>query len=1630
MATLYLKSAGGLWSAAGSWSTTSAGGVDNSGPPLASTDVILELLSGALTIDSGAVCRSINLNSGTGGYNNTITHSAVVTLTIGDATAGAGNKALDFSGAGGSFLYNAGNVSTSILAFVSTSAIQQAVNFSAITVGGTVNFTGAGGSWKLTGALTINGSLTHTNGSLDFNGQTIVLAVQGFTSSGTNTRSLTLGAASITISNSPKNWDVSSTTGLTFSGASSAINMGGGGSVFAGGGFTYGTVNLTGLTSSAFSITGANTFATLSAASSATKTGSISISASQTITGTLTLAGQSTINRLLVLSGTLGTPFTLTAAVVAVTYADFQDITGAGAGNWNLSAVTGLSGDCGGNSGITFTTPAAQNATVGGVKNWSDATIWTSRVPLPQDDITSTSWSSGTLGADMPRLGKSIDFSGATAGRSLSVSTGATLYGSLNLTRITSLSLSASGIIFSGRGSYTLTSASNAFGTGGVVVSMFGGTLTLQDSATFSSGLTLNNGFLNFNNQTVSISNFSSSNSNIRALTLGSGTITLSGNGTVWTTTIATGMTLTANTSTIKITPVGAGNVTFFGGGLTYNNLWWARGVSTGANIISDSNTFNDLKDDGTVAHILQFTAGTTTTVSTFTVSGNGGNITINSNNTAIHTLVKTGGGTISCNNLNIQHSVATPNATWYAGNQSVNNQSVATTGSGWIFSYPPAPTAPFSYPKTCLWGNVKPPAGSQVDWSDSINVGLVGCWLFNEGAGRTLNDIARLGQATLTSLSSPDITTSGWRPRKFGTSVALDGTDDYAVALRKFGTITGKFSIECWVIDDSSAATLASTSHRIISWYDGTNNVQLCFDSGGVNTGIRQLGLKNDAANSLPQVDTGTYDVPLGLRHVVATFDGTNYKIYVDGVDRSSSGGGGQINFSSSDSTNVYFGQRMNATGFLIGGIDHIRIFNRALLPNEVKRFYAEPFAGIVPQRRRVVGGADTATPVRFSVPIKKRPWGSIKPPVGSVVDWGDPISAGLVGCWLFNEGGGTIVNNIGTGGLRNTGTFSTANAILDTTWTTGKYGKSLNHTSAHTQNGILLRSGIVTGTTFTYVGWAYVTAVTGGLYNNLFTSTSSSGLWITNGKMTFFYGADHLNSTATTANTWTMFAVTVQGGNVTFYFNGKADGTATGAPSFTADGMLCDSSAAEQLVGGMSHCRFYNRALQAGEIQRLYLEPFAGIIPNRRRIVGGPSAGGGSILTGSGSSTFTFSSTGTGLADAIASASSSFTFSPLGIGKADGQASGLSSFTMTPTGVGKADAQTSGSSLFNINTSGVGKADFAGSGSSTFNFTTTGIGLANASGSGASSFSFTPTAISFAFAQGSGASTFTFTPSGVGKADAQTSGSSSFTFSLSGVGKADAIGSALSNFTYTTSGIGKADATGSGASNFSFTVSSASGTGTGSCSFSITVSGIGKADAQASGSSTANFSGAGIGKADAQTSGSSNFSFNLIGVGFAFAIGHGNSSFTCNVSGVGAADAKGSGSSSLSFIASGIFGGFSIGAGSSSFNFASSGSGKADASGSGNSLFSYTSIAVGFGTATGSGLSNFNFATQGICFGETVGSGLSTFSFTVISLSALNYSIGEVLYWDNSVDTLYWDNSIETLYWNDDTNVLYWSL
>jgi hypothetical protein len=415
------------------------------------------------------------------------------------------------------------------------------------------------------------------------------------------------------------------------------------------------------------------------------------------VNGTLTINGNSSTNRFLICSDTLGTQRTITTATVSCSNVDFRDIKGAGAGDWDLSSITGLSGDCGGNEDITFTTGISCYYVGGGANgNWSDSAKWFTasggatgaRVPLPQDTAiidTNSFTGSRTLTQDMPRI-PNVNFTGSTD-VTWTTSTVCEVYGSINLTDLSTLTASTQTYTFCGRGTHTITSAGKTWDKS-FIIDCVGGSYTLQDDFIIDSatrGVTLTSGEFDLNNFNYTAGLIQSNNSNNRTLKLGSGTITLNNDTiNILNLAVVTNLTFNAGTSLIKIISNFTGDRITNLGGLTFYNF---ENASSGSSlIIRGNNTFNNFKVNAGLTQL--FYRGNTQTVTTFEAIGTSGNeITLQSDTTSTATLTKAGGGTIEVEYCDISYLTATPSTTWYA-----NNSTDSGNNTGWTFSSPPTP--------------------------------------------------------------------------------------------------------------------------------------------------------------------------------------------------------------------------------------------------------------------------------------------------------------------------------------------------------------------------------------------------------------------------------------------------------------------------------------------------------------------------------------------------------------------------------------------------------------------------------------------------------------------------------------------------------------------------------------------------------------------------------------------------------------------------------------------------------------------------------------------------------------------------------------------------------------------------
>lgn len=199
------------------WATTSGGAPGAGNTPTAADDLIFDGNSGVgtVTINAALAGRSIQT---AGSSITSCTHNAGITATYGDATAGAGNKAIDLSGFS---TYTLGNATTSAISLVSTSATQQTITTNGKTTG---NFTinGAASSYLLADALTATGNLTLTAGTLDTGSFSVTCLT--FISTGSATRQLDAGTSTFNLTSTATVtiWNAAS-TGSTFNVSNTTI---------------------------------------------------------------------------------------------------------------------------------------------------------------------------------------------------------------------------------------------------------------------------------------------------------------------------------------------------------------------------------------------------------------------------------------------------------------------------------------------------------------------------------------------------------------------------------------------------------------------------------------------------------------------------------------------------------------------------------------------------------------------------------------------------------------------------------------------------------------------------------------------------------------------------------------------------------------------------------------------------------------------------------------------------------------------------------------------------------------------------------------------------------------------------------------------------------------------------------------------------------------------------------------------------------------------------------------------------------------------------------------------------------------------------------------------------------------
>jgi len=307
----------------------------------------------------------------------------------------------------------------------------------------------------------------------------------------------------------------------------------------------------------------------------------------------------------------------------------------------------------------------------------------------------------------------------------------------------------------------------------------------------------------------------------------------------------------------------------------------------------------------------------------------------------------------------------------------------------------------------------------------------------------------------------------------------------------------------------------------------------------------------------------TGTTDMSaFAWHHVMGTRSGSTLKIYVDGVlETTATGPSGSLD----DEANMYFARSPgNTDGYMIGLLDDLRVYNRALSQTEIENIVQ------------------------------------------------NPPSIGLISHWAFDESSGTVASDgMGT----NNGTTTAGQ-----TWypATGKFAGALAFDGIAQYASTPHSATLDTLGDFTAAGWFYLSAqppASGKLRSPRIMqkghSVPASSAYYLEIKSTSGVGTQPelcvyqsgIKTCATSPadaslNAWHHVAGTRSGTTLKVYVDGTLAATTIGPSGFLDDGSEMNfgnspNNSDGLMYGMLDDLRVYNRALTLPEIQYLYANP-----------------------------------------------------------------------------------------------------------------------------------------------------------------------------------------------------------------------------------------------------------------------------------------------------------------------------------------------------------------------------------------------------------------------------------------------------
>jgi LruC domain-containing protein len=409
-------------------------------------------------------------------------------------------------------------------------------------------------------------------------------------------------------------------------------------------------------------------------------------------------------------------------------------------------------------------------------------------------------------------------------------------------------------------------------------------------------------------------------------------------------------------------------------------------------------------------------------------------------------------------------------------------------------------------------------------------DLGLVSVWHFDENAGSMATDSKGSNSGAISGAS--------WVPGINNSALDFDGIAGHVQVPynTSLNNRTDQISLSCWFkmneVGNSGAFLFYNTKYML--QLDAQGRVSLAIYNPTYTSVVM------DYADRILNTD---------WHHVVATYDGAQMKLYIDGALKITRAATGMLKTSGSD---LHIGDQ-STINFFPGILDEVLIYSRPLTPEEILSVYAT-----------------TQNP-----------------------GTGD----GLISEWPLNENAGTIADDVFDG---NNGTITGA------TWSSGISGSCLHFNGSTDWIKVPKASNLNLTNSITMMVWAKTEA-------NLTTKIFQKGDWdghgIGQGNWDGWNGTIRLNNATSTTlhwgdglpvlNQWYHLAMTYDGTIMKFYVNGQLKN------SKAVSGVLAvntrdvsigsDNGAQKFFKGSIDEVKIYGVALTQTEIQANFKLPGA---------------------------------------------------------------------------------------------------------------------------------------------------------------------------------------------------------------------------------------------------------------------------------------------------------------------------------------------------------------------------------------------------------------------------------------------------